>query len=574
MPSPSQLSGIFPTFAAMKRIPWIGLLVLLALAACDTTTRDARRMVKRAERLADTLPDSTVSLIDSVLRMPASFSERERMDMALLQAEAMFGPIGNTIHRFSDSDEILSNHAMEFVVTSPDLERASNYYAKKRDYSKASLAALFSGYVQMDAFEKTAAMQSFMEAEHFGGLIGDSIIMAYAQYNMGRMLHNDDALNEAIVMLQKSDYNIGQLYADRAFIQNMLAVSYMALNDFDNSEICLEKSLEYAEKGNSIEAKKKILNNYSVFNRLQGNYSQSIYYLRRLENENDSVNKPLLYLNFGKTFFAKGEMDSAAFYFQQLGDVLNKSSIKLEILFSIYKTLSRFCESQGDYASALRYERLCLNSLEKLNLRKQNSAYKIQRKYDYEAKQNSMNQKLIRTHYIIATVIVLFLGIMTLFFYRLAQRNKKEAEANANLFHFMQQNKALVESNMEHERKALDMSQQLSDMLYARLSAMLKFDYCLKNPKDKIALKDIEKEVFGDGDHWEAIKEVLIALYPGLWESLKLKYPEMDEMERRVFMLSRLKLSRLGEATLLGISTSVLDKLRTKVHRIVEEGKK
>ena len=46
---------------------------LLALSACDSATREARRMVKRAEQLADTLPDSTVHLIDSVLRMPASF---------------------------------------------------------------------------------------------------------------------------------------------------------------------------------------------------------------------------------------------------------------------------------------------------------------------------------------------------------------------------------------------------------------------------------------------------------------------------------------------------------------------
>ena len=88
---------------------------------------------------------------------------------------------------------------------------------------------------------------------------------------------------------------------------------------------------------------------------------------------------------------------------------------------------------------------------------------------------------------------------------------------------------------------------------------------------DKIALKDLEREVFGTGDHWDAIKEVLVNLYPGLWESLKLKYPEMDEMELRVCMLSRLKLSRLGEATLLGISTSVLDKLRTKVRKTMEQ---
>jgi len=133
VPSPSQLSGIFPTFAAMKRIPWIGLLVLLALAACDTTTRDARRMVKRAELLADTLPDSTARLIDSVLRMPASFSERERMDMVLTHTLALYKEHGNDLH-----------YAAEH--TSSELSQACAYFAKKKDYEKATKAALYMGY--------------------------------------------------------------------------------------------------------------------------------------------------------------------------------------------------------------------------------------------------------------------------------------------------------------------------------------------------------------------------------------------------------------------------------------------
>lgn len=95
----------------------------------------------------------------------------------------------------------------------------------------------------------------------------------------------------------------------------------------------------------------------------------------------------------------------------------------------------------------------------------------------------------------------------------------------------------------------------------------------MKTPVDKGALKDLEREVFGAGDHWNAIKNIMGELYPGLCESLKLKYPEMDEMELRVCMLSRLKLSRQGEATLLGISTSVLDKLRTRVRKTMEQDK-
>ena len=203
------------------------------------------------------------------------------------------------------------------------------------------------------------------------------------------------------------------------------------------------------------------------------------------------------------------------------------------------------------------------------------AVYRIQKQYDYESLQNEMNRKLIwRQRFITIIGIFAIIGLAALAIsqIRLAKTRKQEAETKANLFHFMQQNKELVDSNMAHEKKALDTTQQLSDLLHARLKAMQKLDYCLKTPKDKIALKDLEKEVFGEGDHWEAIKEVLVALYPGLWEALKLKYPDMDEMERRVFMLSYLKLSRLGEATLLGISTSVLDKLRTKVRKTMEQG--
>ena len=95
---------------------------MVALAACDTTTLKARRMVRQAERLADTLPDSTICLIDSVLHMAANFSERERMDMALLQAEALFGDRGQEITPVMDDDFFDDRPTLS---TSPELERAA-----------------------------------------------------------------------------------------------------------------------------------------------------------------------------------------------------------------------------------------------------------------------------------------------------------------------------------------------------------------------------------------------------------------------------------------------------------------
>ena len=271
-------------------------------------------------------------------------------------------------------------------------------------------------------------------------------------------------------------------------------------------------------------------------------------------------------------------MDSAAFYYHLLESSLTDPNVKVETKASAYGALSYFSELIGDNATALQY----LKDFEKnasaiLANREQKSIYRIQRQYDYESLQNEMNKKLLQRQRLI-TLLTLFtiigLGALAVSQIRLARTRKQEAEANANLFHFMQQNKELVESNMRHEQKVEDAAQQLSDMLHKRLMAMLKLDYCLKAPIDKIAAKDLEKEVFGDGDHWEAVKEVLDALYPGLWETIGLKYPDMDEMERRVCMLSRLKLSRLSEAALLGVSVSVLDKLRTKVRKTVEQEEK
>ena len=566
--------GFLFIFVGMKHIAWIGLLVLLALSACNATTREARRMVKRAELLADTLPDSTVSLIDSVLRMPASFSERERMDMALLQAEALFGDHGQEISPVMD-DDFFDEHAN--LSTSPELERAAAYYAGKKHYAKAAHAALYSGFVQQHYNEKEAAMRSFKEAEQYGKLAVDSLTVAQAEYSMGKMLYNEGREEEALNIFISSERSIGNHYTERAIIENSKAVVYILMGQHGDAELCLRQSFLYAEKGHSDRVKCKIHNNYSVLYRLEGKYNEALYSLQQMiyDSSLDDTERYMLYLNLGNVFFDLKEIDSSANYYQRMETNLPTVNVKKETIASAYEALSRFAESQNDAALALEYREKHEKILYDLMIQQQEQTiYRIQQQYDYESLQNKMIQERSRMQRLVAIGIVLLLCIVALFFYQSSQRNKKEAETNANLFHFMQQNRALVESNIEHEKKVLDTMQQLSNMYYARFKTMQKLSFSIENPKNKIALKDLEKVVFGDGEHWEAVKEVIDALYPGLRESVTYKYPEMDEMERRVFILSRFKLPRMEEAALLGISTSVLDKLRTRVHKIVEKDKK
>ena len=582
----------------MKRYVWIGLLVLLALAACDSATREARRMVKRAELLADTLPDSTVRLIDSVLRMPASFSERERMDMALLQAEALFGDHGQEISPVMD-DDFFDEHAN--LSTSPELERAAAYYAGKKQYAKAAHAALYSGFVQQHYNEKESAMRSFKEAEQYGKLAIDSLTVAQTEYWMGKMLYDDYKHEEALSILKKSDAHFGLRNIERAYVNNLEAIVYIVLKQFDEAEKSLEKSLDYAELGLANKVKIKVLNNYAVLRRLEGKNDEAIANLKKIDevfNLNDSE-KTMLFLNFVISFLAQDEFDSAAVYVHHLEELLPTDQVKNETKASSYGTLSRIAEIQGDTVSAFQYLKKHQNIMSAIlaNIEKK-SVYRIQQQYDYESLQNEMNRRLILRQRIIAIVGVLALiGLAVLAFtpIRLARMRKQEAEAKAKLFHFIQQNKelslkqensekALSNLSLEHEasKKAYqeltqkiieletakdDYAQQYSNTL-DRIALMIrKLSIYLDNKGEAAYLADLKEAAFGKNTPWNALMEVFDILYPDVRINLALQHPELTEMEQEDFILSFFNISRDEEAVMFKKSVHMVDKVRNSVRR-------
>ncbi len=585
----------------------IGLLLLLALAACDSTTREARRMVKRAELLADTLPDSTVRLIDSVLRMPASFSERERMDMALLQAEALFGDHGQEISPVMD-DDFFDEHAI--LSTSPELERAAAYFAGKKQYAKAAHAALYSGFVQQHYDEKESAMRSFKEAEQYGKLAVDSLTIAQAEYWMGKMFLDNGMEQEALNSFLSSDSFIRNHYTSRAIIENSKAVAYILMKQNDNAELCLQQSFLYAEKGNSDRIKHKVYNNYSVLYRIQGKNDQAIKTLQQMMDDpylNDTE-KIVLFLNIGKVYFKMKEMDSVAKYLQQMEAMLPTVNVKKETNASIYELLSQYAESLNDDSLALQYrekhERLLYDIMIQ---RQEQTIYRIQQQYDYENLQNIMNQKLIHKQRLI-TIIGIFaiIGLTALAIsqIRLAKTRKQEAETKANLFHFMQQNKELAQRSEEqkqnqiylaqkhkeseqayedllkekqrYEQTASEYGEKLSLALKKEESVMLRLHLFLENQGDEELLRKLEKSVFGKQAHLDAMMETVDCLYPQLREIVRQENLGLDKNEQLDVILSYFNISRQDEALLFHKTTDMVDKIRNRSRKKIQsasEGK-
>lgn len=565
---------------------------MLALAACDTTTREARRMVRRAEQLADTLPDSTLRLIDSVLHMAANFNERERMDMSLLQAEVLFGDHWQELSPVMD-DDFFDDHGN--VNTSPELERASAYYAKKKDYAKAAHAALYSGFVQQHYDEKDATMRSFKEAEQYGELAGDSLTIARAEYKMGKMFYDEGMYQEALGLFKMANKRLDNQQLDYTKVLNSMACCYMLCGEYDSAAMCLDQGLAYAYKSNSSKMKHKVLNNYAVLCQLQGKYESSIHFLKQMEVEPDSCRLPLLYLNLGDTYINYGKPDSAAFYYDQLEDLLPNAKVKDETKVSVYNALSRFAKSQGNESLALYYrekhEKLLLKIMQQ---RQEQSAYRIQQQYDYESLKNAMSQKMMQRHRIIlvlSLVAILGLSAFALSRVKLARTRKEEAEAKANLFHFMQQNKVLAQKNEEQEQKShknelayqnmleklneqTNLASQYGEMLTHSLkkeqAVMLRLHLFLENKGDEELLGELEESVFGKQEHWKAILEAVDQLYPQLKEIVSHEELGLDELEQKDVILSYIGVSRHDEALLLHKSTDMVDKIRNRSRKKIK----
>ena len=552
--------GFLFIFVGMKHIAWIGLLVLLILSACDSTTREARRMMKRAEQLANTLPDSTVRLIDSVLRMPASFSERERMDMALLQAEALFGDHGQEISPVMD-DDFFDEHAN--LSTSPELERAAAYYAGKKQYAQAAHAALYSGFVQQHYDEKEAAMRSFKEAEQYGKLAVDSLTVAQAEYWMGKMFIDDGMEQEALKSFMVSERFIGNHNADRSTIENSKAVVYILMGQHNDAELCLRQSLLYAEKGHTDRVKRKIHNNYSVLYRLEGKYGEALNSLQQMINDQSLDNKErlVLYLNIGNVYFDMGVKDSTACYFQFMEELLPIVNLKAETKVAAYGALFRFAESQDDKTTALQYHENHEKILYDLMLQQQEQTiFRIQQQYDYESLQNVMNKKIIQRHItiLIISILLLITTILILFLqYRHKQLLKSEEEMKQQLDDLKQDLLQTVKTSvLDHE-------------ISSRLRLILKVhDKALQGNDPKKEWQSLAWQIMnGEQEAFEAARSVLETAYPKLYSTIKENYPDLTETEAKICLLSCSDLSNTEIAELLGLSTNTVNQNRSNLRK-------
>lgn len=260
---------------------------LLLLMACSQPNREAPKLLRQAESVLETYPESALHLIDSAMHKEVYFTEAQRMEMALLQGRAIYGDDRDATDPTKSNGNILFDKVMNHTYTSPDLDRAPVYFAKKGQLQKAALAALYKGYDLQSIYADGLALQSFKEATDYALRAGDSLTVARAFFQMGRHLHWMDRYGEAAAALDSADRYFGNRLYERAFVQNMMGVNQCFLEEFTDAAIHLANCLEFAVESGNKEAQWRGMFNQGILagDKFFDQRDVGLQYLRLLEAE-------------------------------------------------------------------------------------------------------------------------------------------------------------------------------------------------------------------------------------------------------------------------------------------------
>ena len=438
--------------------------------------------------------------------------------------------------------------------------------------------ALENARIQLDSGNKADAMRLFKEAERYGLSANDPLTVAHARLNIAHCLGYYADKEEVVSLLKSAAEGFGEDYADRADALRELGDFYQFHRAYDTAEMVLQQAWAYAEQSGSVETKRTVSSAFHAMYFNAGEYEKSGDYLRRFLQLSmpDVDDRTMMYYydGMGGIFYEMGNSDSTAYYYGKLEELVNQAESDKDIWFYFY-TLAHQAKSRGDFEKAFDYYcRYDIGNNHSKIEENRNNLIAMSQKYDKVVMQNELNEKIIvrqRWLIVISSLAAMVLAALLVSQVRLVRKRKKEAEINAELFHFKQQNVALAQRDAEHEQIQKDYADRLSEALDKEQQTMMLLDIYLNNSKKANLLNDLERSVFGDKDHWKAMLAVVEEKYPSLWETLGQKFPDLDEDEKKSFILSHFKVSRQEEADYLGTTVNMVDKLRGRVRKKMAE---
>lgn len=532
------------------------LFGLLAMTACNPQP-SAPLLLERAVELAGSKPDSALTYIDSIFYPEQSLSRGQYMLYLLTHVQV----------RYKTYRDISGDTAV-FMARDYFVEQNKNPH-------KTALACFYTGCVYREQGDYAQAMRHYKDAENYAGQTTDAALQGLVYNNMGDLFRMQGLHTEALKNYRQAE----QVY--RPFPEKQIAaleamgLMFALIDEPDSALACCHKAIELAEKLEDRNTQSRLAQSLSITYRETGDLDKALSYLQKaLSLNTDTTELPRYYLNFAKLYIRIGKSDSAAFYTGRLKKCMD-SVRSNHMKYSAYKYLAEWAKTHSQYDESFVYQSAQMTALEKImDEQKEQSVYEIHQKYDLEQMQNRHNRILIGRQRQIILLLILGMVITAaaaLLLRRvLLQKNRllKMQEVIQILRRTakdLQHSQTQSESGEEKAREILLWKfnvQQKALQLSNYMSAS-------GNTNDRKLLKRFEEIVYSANaeSQWKMLAETLEELNPGFASFIKDKYPELQDIELKICLLSQAGLRSKDIAMVLNQSSHTIDVKRSRIRK-------
>lgn len=531
---------------------------MITAASCSGDRAEAVRMLAEAEVLAETDPDSALTIIEKIDSLHIHFGGESHARLALVGTKTRY-------------------RCFQAVKDDTLIHDAVIYFQKHSNDKKLGEALMYQGAVLLEQGNTSKALQSYKEAEKALRQSEDYILLGLINTRIGEiyrlsLVNYNEAtcwLKNALHYFDMTD-DIGRI--TQAHLS--LARSLISTESYNEAERHIREGIALAQMTDNRNA---VLIGYELISYIyekQGRQREVIETAHTAVKEFGwTVEGPTAPRMMGNI------LSACASAYARLGRPDSAAAVAARIdwetagEYSRLLTYSHVYEAQGNLASALEYHDKAwdmADSLKEAGYR--NSLVQAEKFYDYsrtELENERLSHKLLTTWIIvIASVIILALltTVLILSAKHIKARTAQLEKENDDLHKKVEDN-APKKTHLETMGQMLAMTDSLVETYYRYGST----------PGLDEKIRDVLREFLGDPDKKKAdgngsqekVLELCEAICPGLIARIRELYPGLKPREILTIACTACGFSTGTTARLRGISESSLYVERSRISSVL-----
>ena len=521
------------------------ILSFILLLSCSHHN-DAETFLEKAQTVMEASPDTAAMYLDSIL-MPEKFLKKEKyMEYLVTKVQA----------KYKNYDNIKEDTNIFITKT---------YFDKTRKNSQMNMYAhLYSACVYDERGEYENAMKDYKTAFSLAEKMQDSLYMWRINNYIAEVFCNQTYWNEAMMIYKKSVI-LANSTADKANSMNNLARMYYLINNDDSCKFYIKQAIYLAEQTNDKSTLSSIYQSAYVFYKEFNEIEHASKYLNMSVMCNPNIDSDwdnLYNLNFLSLFLEEGELDSARIYVNKLRNEFETMEI-CHMQTSICDNLADYYHKINIYDSALYYRKKLTYLVQEIYKQSiDDNIYEIQKKYDYELQRNIYQTKLNKRLILTVCILIVLLLVLIISFLIITKSKRREQVLTKEV-------EDLSNVKNDYDKFKHEIKESFDKSLKARFDVIRKVNTFERNNKTNKNVKEIKEYAYGSPfkTAFEASEDVIESSYSDITSFIKKTFPELNETEYKVCLLSVVPISVDDIANIIELSVDSVGKARTNIRK-------